>query len=272
MEFPASRPRYGWERPLYEPFRRACEEKRLAFEERLTRFLEFTQKLLLIPKRSEDPINPGWENEMFPALDAIALYGMLCLERPRRYFEIGAGHSTRFARRAINDHGLQTSITCIDPAPGLPVEGVANRIISSSLEDVDLGLFDELDTGDILFVDGSHRALMNSDVTVVFLDILPMLKPGVLVHFHDIHLPYDYPPEWTHRYYNEQYLLAAYLLGGKRLDIVLANAFITRDERLYRILEPIWTAPAMSHAGRYGASLWTVTLKDAIHVAVPPRG
>ena len=71
---------------------------------------------------------------------------------------------------------------------------------------------------------------------------------------------------------SEQYLLAAYLLGGKRLDIVLANAFITRDERLYRILEPIWTAPAMSHAGRYGASLWTVTLKDAIHVAVPPRG
>jgi len=262
MEFPASRPRYGWERPPHESFYRACEQKRAAFEERLSRFLEFTQKLLMIPKRSKDLVTPAWENEMFPALDAIALYGMLCLERPRRYFEIGAGHSTRFARRAISDHGLQTSITCIDPAPGLPVEAVANRIIRSSLEDIDLGIFEELNAGDILFVDGSHRALMNSDVTIVFLEVLPMLKPGVLVHFHDIHLPYDYPPEWAPRYYNEQYLLAAYLLGGTRLDILLANAFITRDERLHGILEPIWTAPVMSSAGRYGASLWTVTLNN----------
>jgi hypothetical protein len=197
---------------------------------------------------------------MFPALDAIALYCMLALHRPALYLEIGAGHSTRFARRAITDNALPTSITCIDPSPGVTVEAVADRIITAPLEHTDLNLFNELKAGDVLFVDGSHRAFTNSDVTVIFLEILPSLKPGVIVHFHDIHLPYDYPPEWGHLYYNEQYLLAAYLLGGNRLQILLPNAFVTRDVQLHSILQPIWRAPAMSGVATYGASLWAAVL------------
>jgi hypothetical protein len=219
-------------------------------------FLQFKEKLLLIPRGpASDATSPAWENAMFPALDAIALYCMLSLGRPALYVEIGAGHSTRFARRAINDNALPTSIICIDPAPGLNVESVADEIISSKLEDTDPALFGRLNAGDILFVDGSHRVFMNSDTTVLFLEILPALKPGTIVHFHDIHLPYDYPPEWNSLYYNEQYLLAVYLMSG-RLEILLPNAFVTRDTQLHDILKSIWASPQMAGLPTYGGSFW----------------
>jgi hypothetical protein len=76
--------------------------------------------------------------------DAIALYCMLSIHRPAQYFEIGAGHSTRFARRAITDGALRTSIICIDPAPRLTVQAVADHVVTSPLESVDLGIFDGL--------------------------------------------------------------------------------------------------------------------------------
>src|SRR5438105_5758911 len=164
LEFPDSRtPRYGWGRPQYSRFYRSCEEKRLGFASLLSSFLQFSDKLLGIPRCSNnDVVTPAWDNEMFLALDAVALYCMLSLKRPAQYVEIGAGNSTRFARRAISDNTLWTCTTCIDPAPGLTVEAVADRIITSSLEDTDLELFKKLNTGDVLFIDGSHRALMHS--------------------------------------------------------------------------------------------------------------
>ncbi len=81
---------------------------------------------------------------------------------------------------------------------------------------MDLALFRELQAGDVLFIDSSHRCFMNSDVTVLFLEVLPNLPPGVLVQVHDIFIPYDYPREWVERYYAEQYLLSCYLLLGVR--------------------------------------------------------
>jgi hypothetical protein len=120
-------------------------------------------------------------------------------------------HSTKFARRAIRDHGLPTRIVSIDPDPRDEIDALCDTAIRESLEQIDLNVVDELERGDIVFIDGSHHCFMNSDVTVFFLDILPRLKPGTLVQFHDLMLPYDYPLEWIERYYSEQYLLAAYL-------------------------------------------------------------
>jgi hypothetical protein len=98
---------------------------------------------------------------------------------------------------------------------------------------------------------------MNSDATVIFLDILPRLKPGVLVHFHDIALPYDYPAEWIDRYYSEQYLLAAYILAkGSRFDILLPNWFVTIDEQLRSILAPLWQRPDVQNVEIQGGSFW----------------
>ena len=99
------------------------------------------------------------------------------------------------------------------------MDAVCDTVIRQPLETLDTaGIIENLQAGDILFVDGSHRCFTNSDVTVVFLEILPRLQPGVLVHFHDILLPYDYPPAWSRRYYSEQYLLACWLLGSTILQ------------------------------------------------------
>jgi hypothetical protein len=101
---------------------------------------------------------------------------------------------------------------------------------------------------------------MNSDVAVLFLEILPRLKPGVWVELHDILLPYDYPPEWTGRYYSEQYMLAAYLLGGgKGVHIALPNAYISQDPDLRTVLDPLWNLPGFEEVERHGGSFWMVT-------------
>lgn len=121
----------------------------------------------------------------------------------------------------------------MDPQPRAEIDSICDEVIRSRVEEVDPSVFRVLGQGDVLFVDNSHRVFMNSDATAVFLDILPTLPAGVFVHFHDIFLPADYPPEIRLRYYSEQYLLAAYLLGGRgTIDIVLPNAFISSDPEL----------------------------------------
>jgi hypothetical protein len=162
-----------------------------------------------------------------------------------------------FARQAIGDYGLRTTIASIDPHPRVEIDSICDYVIRCPVGDLDLGIFEELEAGDILFVDNSHRVFMNSDATVIFLDVLPRLRAGVLVEFHDVYLPFDYPGEWSERYYSEQYLLAAYLLAeGERFEIVLPNAFISTDEELSGILAPLWDSPAMEGVERYGGSFW----------------
>lgn len=215
--------------------------------------------LTQIPKDSENAsdVDPIWVNGYLPGLDSVALYGFLSALNPENYIEIGSGNSTKFARRAILDNKLRTKITSIDPYPRAEIDKICDNIIRKPMEDVDVSFFEKMGPGDILFVDNSHRIFMNSDSTVVLLDILPVLKPGVIVEFHDIFLPYDYPPEWIPRYYSEQYGLAAYLLGGGHtLQIILANNFISNDPELSLILSPLWDHPRMKGVYHGGGSLW----------------
>jgi len=252
-------PRYGYGRPPHPLLYEIINRHRPAYRALLHRFLSFREAVLDIPVVSADPREPSWGggNLWIPALDALSLYAMLHLIHPRRYLEIGSGYSTRFARRAVQDGRLSTEIISIDPRPRVESEALCDRTIRCRLEDADLQLFDELEAGDILFVDGSHRCFMNSDVTVLFLDILPRLRSGVIVHFHDIFLPYDYPPHWGKRYYSEQYLLAVWLLtGSHEMEIMLPNAFISRDPELSRILEPVWKEFRMREVNPQGASFW----------------
>lgn len=205
------------------------------------------------------PCAPTWFNSYFSGLDGVALYSLLCRENPRRYVEIGSGNSTLFTRRAIRDHGLRTRITSIDPNPRAEIDSCCDEVVRCPGEAVDPAYFEALEPGDFLFIDGSHRVFMNSDVVALFLDVLPRLRPGVLVHVHDIFLPYDYPQEWGTRYYSEQYLLAAYLLGGSRLEIILPNQFVTRDAELAAIVAPIWARPEMRPVRQGGGSFWVRT-------------
>jgi hypothetical protein len=118
-----------------------------------------------------------WVNGYLPALDSIAIYCLLAETNPKRYVEIGSGNSTLFARASIRDNKLRTRITSIDPTPRRNIEDVGDEVLRKPVETVPLEYFGELEAGDILFVDNSHRCFTNSDVTVFFVDILPLLKP-----------------------------------------------------------------------------------------------
>jgi hypothetical protein len=221
------------------------------------RFKEDFHKIPLV--ESESSLGPFWLNEWLPSLDAMSLYAFLCLYEPKTYLEVGSGNSTKFARKAINNHQLKTKIISLDPHPRAEIDQICDVIIRQRLEEVDLQIFEELEENDVLFIDDSHRCFMNSDVTVAFLDVLPRLKANVLVHFHDIFLPYDYLPGWEDKYFSEQYLLAAYLLANTdRFNILLPNFFIVNDPELLEILSPV-RSPEMQAPGNPGASFWIKT-------------
>jgi len=205
-------------------------------------------------------------NVWFTGLDAFALYGLVATRNPRRYLEVGSGNSTRITALARERHQLRTQIISIDPQPRADIDALCDTVIRQPLEDVDLKLIDELGHGDILFLDNSHRCFMNSDVTVCFMDLLPRLKPGVLLHVHDIWLPNDYPPQWKSRHYSEQYLLAAWLLAeGRRMRVMLPNAYVSGSATCQSALAALWSReeliPMHKHAvklmyGAQGLSFW----------------
>lgn len=163
------------------------------------------------------PPSPRIAQNWFPRLDAGAAYSVVRSRKPKRIIEVGSGHSTRFMAQAVADEGLDTSITCIDPAPRATISGLKLTHIPSVLAQADPSVFETLASGDILFVDSSHIAMPGTDVDCLFGDILPRLPTGVLVHVHDIVLPDAYPEDWVWRAYNEQLAVACLLQGGYNL-------------------------------------------------------
>jgi len=195
-----------------------------------------------------------WRNNFLPALDSISLYCLLAEWKPKRYMEIGSGNSTVFARCSITDNKLPTRIISIDPQPRAEIDAICDEVVRKPAEKVSLFVFDQLETGDVLFVDNSHRCLPNSDVTAFFMDVLPRLKPGVFVHVHDICLPWDYPQQVAQEAYSEQYLLGVALLMGNRLNTILPNLFVTRTPELLSIVTPIFDS--LGDVEREGCSYW----------------
>jgi hypothetical protein len=257
LEFPVhSRPRWGHGQPPHPELYELLAQHREAYAGWLQRLLELRSALRAIPRHTaRDASEPTWVNGYLPALDATALYGLLTFANPQRYFEIGSGHSTKFARRTIRDQQLRTRITSVDPQPRAQIDALADVVVRQPLESLNLSQLADLEAGDILFFDGSHRCFMNSDVTVFFLEVLPRLRSGVRVHIHDVTLPYDYPPDYVPRYYSEQYLLAASLLSrGTRFDVLLPNFFIQQDGTLSTILSPLWQDLQLPGGG--GCSFW----------------
>jgi predicted O-methyltransferase YrrM len=214
----------------------AVLERSRADYERLLAEIEQHGEVLSSIRQEHDPNNPlapCWNNIWFTALDATMLVSFLLARRPKNYLEIGSGNSTMFTSHTRHAANLPTVISSIDPRPRAEIDTLCQRKIRAPLEDCDLALFDELGAGDILFFDGSHRVFMNSDVTVFFLEVIQRLKPGVLVHIHDIFLPADYPPDWSQSLFAEQYMLAAMLLcGTPPFKVIFPGYFVCTDTAL----------------------------------------
>jgi hypothetical protein len=179
-----------------------------------------------------DPSVYHYNNDQFPCLDAEFLYAALCHFKPKRMIEVGSGFSSLITadvnRRIL---GNQLEFTCIEPYPRrFLIDGVGGitRLLCKKVQDVDLALYDSLEAGDILFIDSSHVSKVGSDVNHLFFEVLPRLKPGVMVHVHDISLPDEYPRVWVYqgRNWNEQYLLRAFLQHNSEWEIVWMASFM----------------------------------------------
>jgi len=208
-------------------------------------------------KMIKNDMDPGWNNNYLPGLDIIILYSLLSQLNPSKYLEIGSGTSTKVAYKARKENSLNYEIISIDPSPRKNISKVADKMYQQNVQEINSAMAQTLEKDDVLFFDGTHLLYPNSDVLWLFLEILPNLKKGVVVHLHDVYLPYDYPDFMLKRYYNEQYVLATLLLNNpEKYEILSPNYFIYSDKSLHHLLDPIWELEALKNVEQHGGSFW----------------
>ena len=197
---------------------------------------DFSDELLSIPVTSKDEMTFAYQNSRFGPGDSELLYSVIRLFRPRRIIEIGSGYSTLMARVALETNGQigdsACEHICIEPYEEPWLEQCGAVVMRERVETVDKNIFLNLEENDILFIDSSHMMRPGGDVLCEYLEILPLLKPGVLVHIHDIFTPRDYPAAWVCdevRFWNEQYLLEAFLSHNDSFEIVCALNYLKHN-------------------------------------------
>ena len=176
----------------------------------------------------------SFSNDYFTSPDAEVAYALIRLLRPKRIVEVGSGNSTYLFRDAITDGRLSTKLVSIDPTPRREVQSVADQVIRRKVEDVPASdLQDMLQFNDVLFIDSSHEIRSGNDVVSLFLRLVPELRSGVVIHVHDIFLPFEYPREWIventlNVNWAEQYLVHAMLQGSDQFEVLWPGHFLQR--------------------------------------------
>lgn len=208
-------------------------------------------------------LNNGW----FEKVDAEILYSMIRHLRPSRMIEIGSGLTTILSAQAIRknqqeDCSYRCEFTAIEPFPvrlhtaALPPDF---QLVQERVQRVPLSTFSVLGDNDILFVDSSHVSRTGSDVNYEILEILPRLNEGVLIHFHDIFLPWEYPRSWVigdHRFLSEQYILQAFLACNPEFEIVWSSYYMLHKhpeelDRAFATFRPDITPPGTFLPGSF---------------------
>jgi methyltransferase family protein len=170
-------------------------------------------------------------DSMYGGLDAALLYAMIRHFRPERVLEVGSGMSTRITAAALqaNDAG---HLVAADPYVPQPVESDRVEYHNWPAEEIPLKQFTMLSASDVLFVDTTHTVKIGSEVNRLVLEVLPQLQPGVIVHFHDVYTPWEYPryvPEVQRGFWAEQYLLEALLTENPRYEVIFASYAVTMN-------------------------------------------
>ncbi len=253
------KPRYGQGKNAHEGLNQIIEGNRNQYSAWIEKAISHKESLWSIKLQGEEknPKNPVWNNGFLPGLDIAMIYTFLTELKPNKYIEVGSGNSTKVAYKAKTDHELKTKIISIDPFPRVEIDELANEVYRTPFEKLEIPLQDILEANDVLFIDNSHRILPNSDSMVFFMETLPQLKKGVIVHIHDIYLPYDYPQDMCDRAYSEQYGLAFYLMANpKKYEVLFPNYFVSEDPTLSKQLEDLWQNKRMETVERHGGSFW----------------
>lgn len=173
----------------------------------------------------------SFNNLAFDGVDGLVYYCMIRSYKPKKVIEIGSGWSTKIAAQAalLNK---STEVTSIEPFPqeslkkGFP--GLS-KVITKDVQQIHLDFFNQLEKNDILFIDSTHTVKTGGDVNYLFLEVIPRLKKGVVIHIHDIFLPFDYPKQWVvkeKRFWAEQYLLQSFLAFNTSFQIIYSNNYM----------------------------------------------
>jgi len=187
-----------------------------------------------------DPSQPhifSYANRYFNCVDPEILYGLVRHYKPQRIIEVGSGHSTYVSAQAVVRNQQENpaddcELVSIEPFPNETLRAGfpgLSRLMVEPVQNVPISEFEALQEDDILFIDSSHVVRIGSDVQYEILEIVPRIRKGVLVHFHDIFLPSEYPQPWVmeqHRFWTEQYMLQAFLAFNDRFEIIWAGNYM----------------------------------------------
>jgi len=195
---------------------------------------DFSKELKDIPSEKQHEFEFHFNNIAFESGDAEFFYNIIRLKKPARIYEIGCGYSTLMAIKAIEknmtgDKGYKCDHLCIEPFENPWLEDARVKILRQKVEDTDKKIFSSLSRDDILFIDSSHIIRPQGDVVFEILELLPTLKPGVIVHIHDIFSPKDYLEKWLVdevRFWNEQYMVEAFLSCNREWKILAALNYL----------------------------------------------
>lgn len=259
----------------YEPF---PQFNHIRDPERLQGLIDFnidTQLSLLTSLHHEKEIENLWNsggnlkikykntNRNFSSGSIDVLYGFIRHFKPSRMIEVGSGHSTIIAANAFADNAKEDSEyeyehTCIEPYEMDWLIDLPVSLQRKQVQEVDISFFTTLEENDILFIDSSHIIRPGGDVLYEYLNILPVLKKGVIVHIHDIFTPFDYPDKWVKKHlllWNEQYLLESILIHSQSFKILNSLHYLHTNhfEELSAACPTVKLFP-----DRKGSSMWLV--------------
>ncbi len=234
---PGTLPLEHWERPDPMPGVELDLDAQLAWLER--ELLPFVQELRVPVAPPADPLALHLDNPWYGPMDAHVAYAIVRHRPPGRVLELGSGFSTRFIEQALEENqartGARATHTVVDPFPSPLLGGLeAVQVHAVSAAHAPAELFEGLEPGDVLFVDTSHVVKPGGEVIRLVLEILPTLQPGVVVHFHDIFRPFEYPRIFYERFnvhWQEQYLLQAFLAFNPQFEMICANHALWRLRR-----------------------------------------
>lgn len=203
------------------------DNQRIIFEDNIIGQMD---QLLQLPVVEKSNKLPYLDNHFFGIFDAAVLGTMIQIYKPLHIVEIGSGISTRYMNYFEQKFGLTIKLTCIDPYPRVEIAQVADEVHNLPLELAIKENAIKLQQGDILFMDGSHYVFQGNDTLTFFFNLLPSVPSGVIIHIHDIYLPYDYDNNVSQQLWSEQYILAAMLMSGlKDFEILYPVYYESRN-------------------------------------------
>ncbi|WP_433812667.1 class I SAM-dependent methyltransferase [Flavobacterium johnsoniae] len=223
----------------------------------IRKFVQYYEEIPFKPEK-QNKFRYYFENDYYSYTDSIILYSFIRHFKPKRIIEIGSGFSSA-VMLDTNEFFFNNEIdlTFIDPYAERLLSLITQedlkrvKLIESDVQLIPLDVFKELQSGDILFVDSTHVTKTGSDVNYILFEILPTLNSGVLIHFHDIFYPFEYPKEWVYKGYswNEDYILKAFLMYNDKFEI---KSF---SEYLHKHHKEVFEKLPLSYLN-FGGNLW----------------